>query len=301
MCKVVNWQQDRAALQRLRLEVFEGEQGVPRELERDGCDEAAIHFLIMDDAGQPVACGRLLDDGKVGRMAVRISQRGLGLGRRILSQAVDQAKQIGLQRLYLHAQRQALGFYSNFGFVPVGEEFVEAGIPHQAMAMELDYRGYRQRISGPGYPQPFAQLAVELAASARRELRIFSPELDREVFGNPDLVSAIAALARKNRLSLLRILVTDTRSIVKRGHRLLELARRLPSSIAIQVISDYPGLATDTFLIRDLDGMLFKPADTDNKGFYEPDSRPDARAFITHFDELWLRSRPDPELRALQL
>ncbi len=151
------------------------------------------------------------------------------------------------------------------------------------------------------YPQPFDQLTVELCASARRYLRILSPELDHEVFDNDALRDAISALARRSRHTQVRILVQDAHALAHRGHRLLELARRLPNLVHIQVLSEYPELNDDTLVIRDSDGLLFKPGDNEHQGRYEPDSRAVAMPYVERFDELWERSVPDAELRRLGL
>jgi predicted GNAT family N-acyltransferase len=50
---------------------------------------------------------------------------------------VEQARRRGHARARLNAQVHALGFYRRFGFDVEGEEFMEAGIPHQAMQCEL--------------------------------------------------------------------------------------------------------------------------------------------------------------------
>ena len=41
------------------------------------------------------------------------------------------------ERLHLHAQKDAVPFYRKAGFLPEGGEFMEAGIPHQAMSLAL--------------------------------------------------------------------------------------------------------------------------------------------------------------------
>ena len=149
------------------------------------------------------------------------------------------------------------------------------------------------------YPHPFDELTVELCTSARRYIRILSPDLDREVFDSDELRDAISRLSRRSRYSEIRILVSDTRAIVQRGHRLLELARRIPSLVHIQVLSEHPDLNDDVMVIRDMDGLLFKPGDSEHQGIYEPDSRAITEAYVEKFDEFWERSAPDVELRRL--
>lgn len=132
-----DWDSVREHAQALRIEVFVVEQGVPVELEWDEADEVSIHAVAYDDEGQPVATGRLLPDGHVGRMAVRKSARGRGIGSRVLQALLAEAQRLGYRELVLHAQVHALGFYQQHGFVLRGEEFMEAGIPHRQMVLAL--------------------------------------------------------------------------------------------------------------------------------------------------------------------
>jgi hypothetical protein len=158
-----------------------------------------------------------------------------------------------------------------------------------------------QFTTGVEYPQPFDELAVRLCESASRYLCILSPRLDHEAFDNPGLAAAISALARQSRQTQVRILIADSRSIVARGHRLLALARRIPSSVQVRRIRDHPDWNGQTVVIRDRDGVLYKPGDSTHDGFYEPDSRASTERHLELFDELWRYSEEDPELRTLSV
>ena len=156
-------------------------------------------------------------------------------------------------------------------------------------------------LQAVGYPHPFDELAVALSRSAARYLRILSPHLDSAVFDNAELASALSALARGSRQTEVQILIADTRGVVGRGHRLLELARRIPSSIQIRCLSEHPDWKGQTIVIRDRDGVLYKPGGSDHDGFYEPDSRASTEQHLELFQELWRHSRQDPELRSLSV
>lgn len=132
-----DWDSVREHAQALRIEVFVVEQGVPVELEWDEADEVSIHAVAYDEEGQPVATGRLLPDGHIGRMAVRNSARGQGIGAEVLRALLDEARRLGYVELVLHAQTHATGFYLQHGFKPEGEEFMEAGIPHFRMRLSI--------------------------------------------------------------------------------------------------------------------------------------------------------------------
>ena len=132
-----DWHARNAELMGIRNAVFVDEQGVPPELESDGRDAGASHFLATDEAGNAVGTARLLDDGQIGRIAVLPAFRRRGLGRRLLTLAMDSARARGDRRVWLHAQIDAQDLYLQAGFRIVGERFMEAGIPHIGMERDL--------------------------------------------------------------------------------------------------------------------------------------------------------------------
>lgn len=117
----------------IRNEVFVVEQKVPAELEMDDMDAVCVHAIAYDEVGMPLATGRLLPDGHIGRMAVRRSSRGQGIGGAVLQALMAVARQRGDREVVLNAQMRAAPFYGNHGFVREGEAFMEAGIPHIQM------------------------------------------------------------------------------------------------------------------------------------------------------------------------
>ena len=132
-----DWNSLREDAQRVRIEVFVIEQNVPMELEWDEGDEVSIHAVAYDEQGLPVATGRLLPDGHIGRMAVCQPLRGQGVGRQVLQALLEQARQEGHAELVLHAQRHAVPFYERMGFACEGEEFIEVDIPHRRMRLQI--------------------------------------------------------------------------------------------------------------------------------------------------------------------
>jgi alpha-beta hydrolase superfamily lysophospholipase/predicted GNAT family N-acyltransferase len=124
------------AATRVRTEVFVREQGIPAALEIDGRDDACLHCVAWSD-GEPVATGRLLPDGHIGRMAVLPAWRRQGLGGLILQALIDAAARRGDREVVLSAQAYVTGFYARHGFVAEGEPFEEAGIEHRQMRLRL--------------------------------------------------------------------------------------------------------------------------------------------------------------------
>lgn len=133
----VNWEAQREAISAIRRAVFIEEQKVPPELEWDSHDETSYHVLAFTAEGVAIGTGRLVLEGRIGRMAVLKEHRGKGVGKAILAFLLELARKDGLSTVILHAQTHALGFYSGFGFAPYGRVFKEAGISHRAMRMKL--------------------------------------------------------------------------------------------------------------------------------------------------------------------
>ena len=125
------------AIKTVREEVFIREQHVPAELEWDEQDAEAIHVVAYNDNDQVIGTARLLADGHIGRMAVLEPWRKNGVGSAMLEKLLLVAQQRNLSKVFLHAQTSAIGFYKHHGFRTLGEEFMDAGIPHRYMEKDL--------------------------------------------------------------------------------------------------------------------------------------------------------------------
>jgi predicted GNAT family N-acyltransferase len=132
-----DWLQYEAAIRDVRHTVFVIEQGIPAQLEWDGADASACHVLALLADGHAVGTGRLMPDGRLGRMAVVAAWRGRGIGRAMLARLEACARRQHLGRIYLHAQTAAAGFYRMAGFEVRGNPFEEAGIAHVEMVRPL--------------------------------------------------------------------------------------------------------------------------------------------------------------------
>lgn len=130
--RLADWATDQAALRQIREQVFILEQAVPVELEWDEQDASAWHFLVLADQ-QPIGTARLLADGHIGRVAILPAWRGQQIGSALMQAVIAEAEQRALIPQQLAAQTHALSFYQRLGFRVIGEVFMDAGIPHQAM------------------------------------------------------------------------------------------------------------------------------------------------------------------------
>jgi predicted GNAT family N-acyltransferase len=135
--RILAWSEALSFARPVREEVFIEEQRVPRGLEWDEWDKRSDHAVACDAKGRAIGTARLLPDGRIGRMAVLREWRRRGVGAALMEALLQKARGQSLSRVTLHAQTHATGFYRRFGFSERGGEFLEAGIPHVEMTLEL--------------------------------------------------------------------------------------------------------------------------------------------------------------------
>ncbi|GEK29191.1 GNAT family N-acetyltransferase [Furfurilactobacillus siliginis] len=124
----------------VRLAVFVDEQGIDRELELDGGDEAATHYVGYDRS-TPVVTARVTKLDKdllqIQRVATIEWARHKGFAQALMDQITKDAKAAGYKSLYLEAQETAVSFYAKQEFEAYGQPFLEANIWHRKMIKEL--------------------------------------------------------------------------------------------------------------------------------------------------------------------
>lgn len=468
-----NWATDQQVLSNIRRIVFIVEQQVPQEEEWDGRDSDSWHWLATGDNDAPIGTARLLPDGQIGRMAVLAEHRGSGVGAALLEQAVDKARHLGMDQVYLNAQTHALGFYERCGFKAEGDEFMEAGIPHLRMTQQLqppadniqrqlasdgeldigvknfdtlevewqrqantlkrirrqiflselgltglpvtdatdtsaihwvaenedghivgtirmttdgiiswlgvvdDYRGrgigtslvelavqrarrYRfdrltldmprvheaflsklgftiqqdgtwlllveqGEVPEPGQygeslsddtvyhlgqdkqlillrsEQDFRNVILEMAGQASQSLRIYSPVLDHALYDSQALTDICSRLARRNRYTRIEILVFDPHRIIKNGHALLNIARKLPSSIGIRIVDPEMRQQNHEYVLVDGQGYVYRGEYDTYEGsasFYDVS---ECNRLGRQFTASWESGLLDPNLRQLRI
>jgi amino-acid N-acetyltransferase len=93
--------------------------------------EAVQEFRVaLDDSGEIVGCGALHvmweDLAEVRTLAVREDKLGTGVGHALLTQLEDDARELGLSRLFCLTFEVA--FFERHGFVDMGDETVDPAI-----------------------------------------------------------------------------------------------------------------------------------------------------------------------------
>ena len=128
---------------KLRSAVFVVEQNCVYQ-DLDGKDKEAIH-IFTESNNEIISYTRIFkrgdyykDNPSIGRVVVKKSERGKDLGKKIMIKSINYIKEnLESEKIELSAQKYLDKFYKELGFYTKGGEYLEDGIPHQRMFLDL--------------------------------------------------------------------------------------------------------------------------------------------------------------------
>ena len=125
---------------KLRAAVFAVEQNCVFQ-DPDDADPVSGHLLGRDPAGMLLAYLRIVDAGikfpepSIGRVVTAPAARGQNLGRAVMAEGIRHCNRLWpALAIVINAQHRLESFYREFGFVSVGEPYIEDGIVHIEMS-----------------------------------------------------------------------------------------------------------------------------------------------------------------------
>lgn len=109
-------------------------------LDADNLDNCTWHLMGIDLQGNLIAYLRVVEPGEkylepsIGRVLTCSNRRGEGIGRQLMKAGIERTmRQFPKQGIRISAQTYLQQFYGTLGFQPVGESYLEDGIPHIEM------------------------------------------------------------------------------------------------------------------------------------------------------------------------
>ena len=125
----------------LRSEVFIVEQNCAYQ-DVDGKDELADHVMLYIEE-ELVGYARVFventyfKEASFGRAVVKKKHRGEGYGHLLVDKSLEELKAKKQSPIKISAQSYLKEFYASHGFLAKGDEYMEDGIPHTAMYINL--------------------------------------------------------------------------------------------------------------------------------------------------------------------
>jgi ElaA protein len=125
-----------------RIDVFVVEQTCPYpELDDNDVAPMTQHIYAIDQTTLQ-AYARCYEKNAqysaIGRVLVSECERGKGIANKLMREAINCCETYWPNRdIYIGAQTYLLDFYRSFGFECVNDEYLEDGIPHQDMILNI--------------------------------------------------------------------------------------------------------------------------------------------------------------------
>lgn len=175
---------------------------------------------------------------------------------------------------------------------------VSAELHCEPAPFELGSEPQLQRFEQPEQARAHA---LALIGQARRSLCIYSNDLEPWLYHQAAIQQACTRFLLASPGNRLRILLADPSRVVRDGHRLLNLARRLPSNCHIRKLHpDYP-IEPETFMLADRHGLLLRSEPEHYSGIVLYNDAGRVKLRQAQFDQAWDLSLTDPDLRSLLL
>ncbi len=146
-----------------------------------------------------------------------------------------------------------------------------------------------------------ANAAARMAQGARRQIEIFTQDLESRIYDQQPFLEAVKHLAIHTKGLSVRVLLHHNGPVQQQGHRLVDLARRLPSSI--QIRKTHPDFIEHSEIFMVVDRSCYIRKKLIERLLAEADfhDRFNAKRLSEFFDNVWDSSERDPELRGLYI
>lgn len=147
----------------------------------------------------------------------------------------------------------------------------------------------------------FARLSLAMASQCTRHLDIVSRHLDPQIYDTDEFGAAIKRLALENRRARIRLLVVDARPLITSGHRLIELASRLPSYIEIRAPGRTHRGFNEALMLADKDGYIYRQFSDRFEAQVNFADRQVVKVWHDRFEDMWERGTPETRFRRLHI
>lgn len=123
-----------------RADIFITERNIHYN-DLDRIDYNSYHFFFLDNKKVTAYLRAFYENDnkerlRIGRVLTR--NHGNGVGKKLLTDTLKYIKEnIECKIICMDAQKHAIGFYEKFGFKVTSDEFVEEGIIHVKMELEI--------------------------------------------------------------------------------------------------------------------------------------------------------------------
>ncbi len=143
--------------------------------------------------------------------------------------------------------------------------------------------------------------ATLMTQQARLYIDIVSRKLDPPVYDTSEFVDSVKRMVLQNKHTKVRILVFEPNAVVRRGHRLLDLATTLSSFFEIRKSGPEHKGWNGSLFIADGVGYVQRYDAGRFEGVANFNDMRQSKLLLQEFEEMWAKSQPDPNFRRVML
>jgi hypothetical protein len=177
----------------------------------------------------------------------------------------------------------------------------ELGLPQTDGAWTDCILGVTAQEIQTEHREELRMIAQHMADQAKKSIHILTHDLDAALYDSEPFVEALSRLARRSKYCFINILVFDSSTAVKDGHRLIQLHQRLSSYVRIRKMNEQYKDYTSAFMLADSTGVIFRQFAGSYSAVVNYKDPLQARNLLKFFDEAWELSEADPQVRRLHL
>ncbi len=101
-----------------------------------------LHIGCVDNVSDKLIGGLIMvpindDEIRIMQVAIDVVRQGEGIGKKLIEHAESVAKEIGYEKMVMHAMLSVVGFYEKLGFKQEGDIFEEKGVRLVRMVKKL--------------------------------------------------------------------------------------------------------------------------------------------------------------------
>jgi N-acetylglutamate synthase-like GNAT family acetyltransferase len=309
----INWLQYEKLVRSLRRQVWTNELHVKDSSLTDDLDLHCKHFVSIK-AGQLIGTLRMDLHGSISGFVVDSDFRFQGVGASLLDAAYIKAERLGLSCLSLEGSDTLQPFIKKVGFLQDVDDriFYTRKIEDVTPLKQVTERktvdvtaihalGIKNDFLLLRRMEDFQNTILKMCKQAQHTIQILSPFLDHKLFDHEELRQVCSILARRNKYTRVEILLYDPHRVIKNGHSLVKLARRLPSSMQIQIVHPELRQLNHEYILVDGHGYIYRldvEAFDGSANFYDVT---EGNRLSRQFRRSWESSVRDPNLRQLKL
>ncbi len=149
--------------------------------------------------------------------------------------------------------------------------------------------------------EDFRDHTLQLAQQAQRQLVIFTPDLEPDLYDSPAFAEMALALIKRSRQARIRIIATETRRLLESGHQLLKLLRYTDEQFQLKKLNADPAVIMPAYLVCDDHSIIRRQNSNFYQGLCYTQDRARVKDQLEDFDQLWNIASADPNLRQLTL